>query len=408
MSKGQEFYKKRLESIFAKFVPVNLQITKGKPYLSSDSEKALLNAQKAGELVSKFKFPVLPKTVGCFLQYGVVIKEEILPNAVDYTIIKSKQVMSRRKGSFTIEVTDWDERKIITTLQRTSFKQKIMDDERFYTRFIQPKLADLSKNCSLEISEKITPIIEEFIIFFPIKNNLQENLNAKLTLSTEHFSLIEELKTHQTIKSDLLAKRKQIEDEIKNLKSTKEFENISKVENELRTLKKEKQELMKSKKLKQFLKLVSDLVHRYLRHNERNPQFSGINLYGLDENPLNPEVDWNDTVVTTLVQSLGEYGDIKSLKRSHGSLEKAKERINQNLTNIKTVALFLQARELEKQIMSKETQVSISELLKEIFKKETEFKEINQEIKKLEQRLEEIQEREKELRNKLCEALQNK
>ncbi|MFX1533441.1 MAG: hypothetical protein ACFFDI_04335 [Promethearchaeota archaeon] len=405
MSKAQEYFKKRLESIFAKFVPVNLQTTRGKPYLSSDSEKALLNAQKAGELVSKFKFPVLPKTVGAFLQYGGVIKEEILPNAANYMIIKSKQVRSRRKGSFTVEVADWDERKIVTTLQRTSFKQKIIDDERFYTRFIQPKLADLSKNCSLEISEKATPMIEELIVFFPIKNRLQENLNAKLALSAEHFSVIEELKTHQTLQSDLLAKRRQIEDEIKNLKSTKEFENISKVENELRALKREKYELMKAKKLKFFLKLVTDLVHRYLRHVERNPQFSGIALYGLDENPLNPEIDWNDTVVTTLVQSLGEYGDVKSLKRTHGSLEKAKERIKRKLTDIETMKLFLQAKEVEKQIMSKETQVSSNETLKKIFKKETDFKEIEEETEKLEQQLAEIQEKEKELRDKLCEAL---
>ncbi|MFX1250973.1 MAG: hypothetical protein ACFFCZ_05145 [Promethearchaeota archaeon] len=405
MSKSQEYYKKRLEAIFAKFVLLNLQITKGKPYLSSDSEKALLNAQKAEELVSKFKFPVLPKTVGTLLQYGIVIKEEILPNAVNYTIIKSKQVMSRRKGSFTVEVTDWDERKIVTTLQRTSFKQKIMDDERFYTRFIQPKLADLSKNCSLEISEKATPMIEELIAFFPIKDRLQEELNGKLTLSTEHFSVVEELKTQQITQADLLAKRKEIENEIKNLKSTEEFETISNVENELRTLKKEKQELMKAKNLKSFLKLVTDLVHRYLRHIERNPQFSGINLYGLDENPLNPDIDWNDTVVTTLVHYLGVYGDVKSLKRTYGSLKKAKERIEQRLTDIKTAKLFLQAREVEKQIMDRETQISSNELLKKSFKKETELKEINQEIEKQEQQLTEIQEKEKELRNKLCESL---
>ncbi|MFX0094379.1 MAG: hypothetical protein ACFFBD_21765, partial [Candidatus Hodarchaeota archaeon] len=183
------------------------------------------------------------------------------------------------------------------------------------------------------------------------------------------------------------------------------FEEMSIVQNELEVLEKERQGLLDTKTLKEFLKLVSDLVHRYLRYANRNPQYSSLNLYGLDENPINPDIEWNDSIAKTLVQSLGDYGNKKTLKRKYNSLKKAQEQIQQELTNPETLELFFQARKSEKQIITKKALLSTNNLLKEIAQKERDLDATNQEIEKIKQRTAEIQEKEEVLRNKFCEIL---
>lgn len=345
-------YREALELILRTFnVYVSVTIKSKKLYLSNESMEAI---DKSIDLVNKAKDDktILPKSIIDMARFGPEIKD-ILKNYEQYLVTRERKRLSKRAGSWNIQITSWDERKISNQLKKTKkISAKSINDDKFVKNAINElKQLIISKKASgkdmLEVTKKYTDLMISI-------DTLEYRTLDRIV------SLIQKIKDDEDQINDILTQindsTAQINSFDKNIEhKEEEREKLgddwlnSELGIKIQQLSKEKENIRDE--ITKYIKLFGNLIHVFTGYLDKQQKFIDIPITvfaALEEDIFdpNPQID---QYFEQLVAFFEENRNVYTTKKWYKSDIKG-EKLAALLLHNEDKKKWENAREIEREI----------------------------------------------------------
>ncbi|MFX0113297.1 MAG: hypothetical protein ACFFB3_01990 [Candidatus Hodarchaeota archaeon] len=343
-----------LQELLSSYIPITVVIKNKKLHLSEETLQTIQDAESAIAYAIDSNLP-LPRSTYEFCHYGTAIRDKIFLDIEEYQVEQSKKRRARRKGSWQLKMIGWNEKKINFDIKKYPEPEwegkKPEKDEKVFRRLMKDWPAEVNKQFLAECESKIRDLVSIFVN--PASKTTQKVKELELALKNywESKELYreekEKLKNARMMHEKLLKTVQDLTDKSNALKARidqlPEQKDLMIAQNEL-------QKLLEERKIRSFLKIWRDLLHRYIRwaQKELGSQLPLKDLISIEKDFLDLSVPleelYDEISVEFVTRAEVLYAQRKQFSQKVGSSEQLKGRLENGKKTI------FELRKLQKRI----------------------------------------------------------
>ncbi len=265
-----------LQELLGEYFSIHISIRNKKLVLSEDTLNTIQNAEFALQYATENDLP-LPKSTFELCHYGRAVRDKLFSNIEDYQVELSQKRRARRKGSWQLKILGWNEKRIKYDIKMHPEPEwqgkKPEKDEKVFRRVSQHFPSSIDKNNSADF-ELVINNLDSLFVNSSSKTTekvkqLGQAYKAYLNANEMYQESKKQLETLNGRKNELVNRFNNLTNKISILEAelhqTDEYKSKNEKEQQF-------QQLEDNPKTRSFLKLWTDLLHRFIRWIQREPR----------------------------------------------------------------------------------------------------------------------------------------